>query len=281
MTPPPAIRYAANLSILFGEHPVAQRPGAAAEAGFAAVEMWWPFAEAVPGDRALETLRLSLADAGTRLVCLNFDGGDRLAGERGLVSIPGQTARFRANVAATVALAAQTGTPILNALYGNRVSGVEAAYQDDLAVENLAFAAQAAAPIGATIVVEALNRYDSPSYPLTSLRRAARVVDEVRRAGASNIGLLFDVYHLHRMGETDLSGAVVRYADRIAHVQFADAPLRSRPGTGDVPFRNVIGALRHIRYAGWVGLEYEPEQTSRNSAALAVRLLKQLEGEHP
>ena len=41
-------RFDVNLSILFTELPMLERPGAARAAGFDAVECWWPFDVAVP-----------------------------------------------------------------------------------------------------------------------------------------------------------------------------------------------------------------------------------------
>ena len=47
MTP----RYDVNLSILFTELPVLQRPAAAADEGFDAIEFWWPFLSPCPAMR--------------------------------------------------------------------------------------------------------------------------------------------------------------------------------------------------------------------------------------
>ena len=49
---PRTLRYDVNLSILFTELPLLERPAAAAAAGFDAVEMWWPFAGAGARRRA-------------------------------------------------------------------------------------------------------------------------------------------------------------------------------------------------------------------------------------
>ena len=40
--------YLVNCSILFTELPLLRRPAAAREAGFDAVEFWWPFERSVP-----------------------------------------------------------------------------------------------------------------------------------------------------------------------------------------------------------------------------------------
>ena len=42
------MRYEVNLSILFTELPLLDRPAAARQAGFDAVEFWWPWPVAVP-----------------------------------------------------------------------------------------------------------------------------------------------------------------------------------------------------------------------------------------
>ena len=52
--------------------------------------------------------------------------------------------------------------------------------------------------------------------------------------GAANVGFLCDLYHLANNGD-DLDAAIADYADRIAHVQIADAPGRGEPGSGDLP----------------------------------------------
>ena len=45
-----AARFEVNLSILFTELPLLDRPQAAKDAGFDAVEFWWPWSVAVPSD---------------------------------------------------------------------------------------------------------------------------------------------------------------------------------------------------------------------------------------
>ena len=66
-------------------------------------------------------------------------------GDRGLVSWPERSHEFRDNIAVTLGIGERLGCRAFNALYGNRVDGVDAAAQDDLAAENLALAATTAA----------------------------------------------------------------------------------------------------------------------------------------
>ncbi|MEU2894433.1 TIM barrel protein [Streptomyces sp. NPDC001273] len=253
-------RFTVNLSILFAELPLLERPAAAAAAGFTAVELWWPWADSpTPGRSEPDALRKALRDAGVRLTGLNFYAGRLPGPDRGALSVPGEESeRFRANVDVAADFAASLGCTALNALYGNRGDGVDPADQDALALENLALAARAADRIGATLLIEALNRPESPRYPLVSAPAAMGVVDKVNAAtGLDNARFLMDLYHLAVNGE-DLPSVIDRYAERTGHVQIADSPGRGAPGTGSLPLEELLGRLRTAGYDGWVGLEYRP-----------------------
>ncbi len=250
------LRYAANCSLLFSEVPLLQRPAAAADAGFTAVEFWWPFADAVPTDSDVDGFVTAVQDAGVALVGLNFAAGDMPAGDRGLVSWPGRETEFADNVAVTVAIGERLGCRAFNALYGNRVEGVASAEQDDLGAANLALAASAAARIGGTVLLEPVS--GSPRYPLLT---AADVLAVLDRVALPNTGLLADLYHLAVNGD-DVDAVLSTHADRIAHVQVADAPGRGEPGTGELPLTRQLGALADADYAGWVALEYRPATTT-------------------
>ena len=265
------LRFDVNCSILFTELPLLKRPEAARAAGFGAVEFWWPFAGPVPSDREVDAFTGALADAGVQLALLNFVGGDMAAGERGLLALPEGSAAFRANIDVCAGIAARTGCAVLNALYGNRADGLTRQEQDELAAENLALAAGAAAAAGATVVVEALNSYDSPRAALISSRRALEVINLVRtQAGVTNVAFLADVYHLGKMGE-DLPGVLAREAADIAHVQIADVPDRGAPGTGELDFEALFGQLAAQGYAGWIGCEYKPPDPADSSASFGWR----------
>ena len=261
------VRPDVNLSVIFAELPLLRRPAAAAACGFDAVELWWPFTSASPSGPEIEDLVDALGEAGVSLIALNFDAGTMADGERGLVSIPGQERRFRDSVDTAVGFAEQVGCRAFNALYGNRVTGVEPQAQDDLALENLTYATEAASRIGGVVLIETQNAADSPRYPMRRLADAITVVDRVSKlAGVRNIALLADLYHLHRAGE-DLAGTVTKFASRIAHVQVADDPGRHQPGTGAINFETALSALTAAGYDGYIGLEYNPLGPSADSFA--------------
>jgi hydroxypyruvate isomerase len=256
-------RYAVNCSILFTELPLLERPAAAKAAGFDAIELWWPFASALPGDKEVDVFERAIRDSGVDLVGLNFAAGDMPGGDRGLVSWPERSQEFRDNIAVTLGIGERLGCRAFNALYGNRVDGVNPAAQDDLGAENLALAATAAATFGGTVLVEPVSGADR--YPLLT---AADVVDVITRvehdSGASNVGLLADLYHLAVNGD-DVDKVIATQADRIAHVQIADSPGRNEPGTGTLPLLRQLADLQAGGYDGWVGLEYKPSTTTDQS----------------
>lgn len=253
-------RFTVNLSILFTELPLLERPAAAAAAGFDAVELWWPWPEApVPAQAELDALRTALDAAGTRLTGLNFYAGRLPGPDRGALSVPGaESERFRANLDVAAGFAAATGCTALNALYGNRVEGVPAAEQDRLALANLVLAARAADRAGAVLLIEALGAAESPHYPLLDAPSAVALAERVDAAsGLGNARFLMDLYHLSRNG-ADLEQVIDTHTARTGHVQIADAPGRGAPGTGTLPLAALVDRLARAGYDGHVGLEYKP-----------------------
>ncbi len=147
------MRFCANVSILFKEVPFLERFGRTREAGFSAVEFWWP------GGEDLDEVERALKAADLSVALFNFYAGDMPAGERGLVS--------------------------------------------------------------------------------------------------ENVEIQHDFYHMQRM-EGNLVANLREYAGSIGHVQVADSPGRGEPGTGEIHYPYVFGALEEVGYEGYVGLEYNP-----------------------
>ncbi|MCU1643980.1 MAG: hydroxypyruvate isomerase [Nocardia sp.] len=258
-----SLRYEVNCSILFTELPLLERPEAARRAGFDAVEFWWPFDRPVPSDKEADAFVAAVENAGVSLVGLNFAAGNMPLGDRGLVSWPALSAEFRANIDATLDIGARLGCRMFNALYGNRIDGVSAERQDEVATENLGLAAWAAARIDGTVLLEPVSGPNR--YPLRTAADVLAVIDRVQTAtGAANIALLADLYHLAVNGD-DVDKVIAAHTARIAHVQIADSPGRHEPGSGDLLLQQQLTALETGGYRGWVGLEYAPSGGSAES----------------
>lgn len=255
----PPLTYTVNCSILLTDTPLLERPGVARSAGFDAVEFWWPFASARPSDAEVTAFVHAVEDAGVQLSGLNFAAGDMPAGDRGILSNPALTQDFRHSVDIAIGIAEILGTRAFNALYGNRDAGFAASVQDQTAADNLAYAAEAAAGIGATVLVEPVS--GAPYYPLKTASDAIGVIDGVQaRYGATNLRLLADLYHL-AVNDDDVTAVIDTYGGQIGHVQIADAPGRGEPGTGALPLGDQLQHLIDVGYSGYVGLEYKATRT--------------------
>jgi hydroxypyruvate isomerase len=247
--------YTVNCSILLTDIPLLDRPRAARDAGFGAVEFWWPFASTSPSDPEVTAFIRAIQDAGVQLTGLNFAAGDMPAGERGILSNPALTQAFRDNVAIAIGIAETLGTRSFNALYGNRDADLAPSTQDHVAADNLAYASAAADRIGATVLVEPVS--GAPQYPLKTAADVIRVIDRVHAEyGTTNLRLLADLYHLDVNGD-DTSAVIREYGSRIGHVQIADAPGRGEPGTGELALASQLQELSDHGYTGYLGLEYK------------------------
>jgi len=238
----------AHLGTLFQERDALDRPAAARDAGFAAVEAWWPPAPA-PGDWPG-----AVHAAGLRAVMVNADGGDLAAGERGFCNIP-----WRAGEAVDAAVAA---AGVVVAVGGDRVNLLVGRFTPDrpedeqlaTAAETVRAAADAVAAHGVTLVVEHLNavEVDRPLLPTPAAAAAF-----VERVGHPGVRVLLDAYHAAMAGLDPLEEAT-RVAPLIGHVQFADHPGRGAPGTGDLDLWALVDRLDALGYDGAVGLEFLP-----------------------
>jgi hydroxypyruvate isomerase len=242
------MRFSANVSILFKEVPFLERFGRAAEAGFSAVEFWWP------SDEKISEVEKAVNHAGLDAALFNFDAGDMAAGDRGLAGDPGRQQQFRDNVPVALDLARSLGCRKINALVGHEIPGMDRDEQLALARENVRFAAREAEAAGVTVMVEAVNTFENGPYLLHTTEQA---VEFIRDLGSENVKIQHDFYHMQRM-EGNLVANLREHFERIGHVQIADSPWRGEPGTGEIRYQFVLGELQRLGYDGYVGLEYNP-----------------------
>ena len=248
-------RFSANISLMFGEVPMLERPAAARAAGFQAVEVQFPY-EAEAGDwaSALET-------AGVELVQFNLAAGDRSKGEAGLAALPDRRDEFRFSVSRARRYAEATGARRVTVLAGVPGRDVPSEQARDCLVENLVYAADKLADLDVTILLEAVNMRDVPGFFINQSSQALATIFAVDRP---SVKLQYDCYHMQIM-EGDLIPTMERLKDYIGHIQFADTPGRHEPGTGEINFPNIFKALDAMGYDGWVGAEYVPSGRTEDS----------------
>ena len=249
----PGLLIAANLSTLFREVPLLERFEAARKRGFDGVEIQFPYSEPP------EALAMAARAAMMPVVLIN---APIVPAEHpfGIAGRPGLESLFRSQLAQAAEYAETLGARFVHVLAGllppegdrERCLGV---YQD-----NLSFAAEALQPKGIGVLIEPLNPTDVPGYLLDSFDLARAILSRA----VPGIGMQFDAYHATRMG-LSLVSELEQSLPFIRHVQFADVPGRHEPGTGGVPFGDLLAALLDARYSGWLGAEYFPSGTTDGS----------------
>ncbi len=239
-------RFAANVSMMFGEHAFLDRFAAASAAGFKAVEFLFPY------DLTPQEIADRIAAAGLAVALFNMPPGDWQKGERGLAAIAGRQADFRQSVRMAIEYGQIIGAARLHMMAGKAPSNDVAAsktYRD-----SLAFAADATARAGIGLLIEPLNGRDMPGYFLNDFNMAADIINEL---GHPNLKLQFDIYH-RQILHGDVLEALRAMMPIIGHVQVAAVPLRHEPGSGELNDFRIFKALDDLGYKGYVGCEYRP-----------------------
>ncbi|WP_028714467.1 2-oxo-tetronate isomerase [Paracoccus sp. J55] len=243
-------RFAANLTMMFGELPFLDRFAAAADAGFRAVEFLFPY------DHPAETIRKAADSAGLRIVLFNLPPGDWAAGERGIAAFPERADEFTRALALGLDYARVLSVPRLHLMAG--IAPSQSAPHRNRYRDAIAEAAESAGPSGIDILLEPLNRRDMPGYLLSDFAMAEYLIDSL---GLPNVKLQFDIYHRQIM-HGDVTEALRTLLPIIGHVQTASVPGRNEPGTGELDDTRIFGVLDRIGYQGHVGCEYRPLSTT-------------------
>jgi len=241
-------RFAANVSMMYPEHPLLDRIGAAARDGFAAVEVQGPY-EADAGDFAH-----ALCAAGVQLVLMNAPAGDAAAGDRGLAALPGREREFDLAVDRALDYARTVGAPRVHFQAGRPDASASPDAVQATFLRNLGVACDRLRPHGIAVMIEPINTRDIPGYYLTHQQQAAEVIRAVRK---DNLFLQMDLYHLQTM-EGDLSRRLQHFYPLVGHIQVAGVPDRHEPDLGEVHFPALFALLDRLHYPGWVGCEYRP-----------------------
>lgn len=239
-------RFAANLAYLFTERPLIERFGAAAAAGFKAVELQFPY------DHGPSDIRAEIARHG--LVQLGINTPPRPGGgEAGLGAVPGRGREFAEVFAYALDYALAIGGSAIHTMAGI-VAPEQRPAAERTFIENYARAADLAAEKNITLLIEPLNPRDRPNYFISRVEQAADLIDKV---GRPNLRIQFDFYHVQIICG-DLLARLGKFLPVIGHVQIAAVPSRAEPDEGEVNYPAVFDALDRLGYRGWVGCEYKP-----------------------
>lgn len=143
--------------------------------------------------------------------------------------------------------------------------------QHQLEMELLVAVLQQIAPhakqVGACVLLEPLNRYESNS--LKDIEEGAEIC---RRVGSPGIKLMADFFHMH-IEQTDMAKSLTSVKDVLVHCHLADN-TRKEPGTGSTDFKTPFKALRRAKFKGFMALECGVSGPAEKALPKCVRYLK-------
>jgi hydroxypyruvate isomerase len=251
------LRFAANLAYLFTERPLIERFGAAAAAGFKAVELQMPY------DHAPSAVRAEIERHGLKQLGINTTLGGR-AGDSGLAAVPGREREWEALFQQALDYVSAIGGTAIHCLAG-KVPPEQRPAAERTFVANLSRAADVAHEKGITLLIEPINPRDRPDYVLTRVEHAADIVTMV---GKPNVKIQFDFYHAQIVGG-DLITRFRQHLPLIGHVQIAAVPSRAEPDEGEVNYPGVFAALEQLGWSGYIGCEYRPRGRTEDGLSWA------------
>ena len=235
-------RFAANLTYLFTELPMLDRFVAAADAGFKAVEILYPY------DIDTRDLSKAARKTGLEIILLNAPPPNWAGGPRGFAAVPGLEARFRMDFDHALRVA--------QALRVWHIHIVAGKAHGDIArqtlINNLRWAAERAPH--ANLLIKPVANSLIPDYFLDSFEQVSDIITEL---AVPNLGMQFDTFHAQAI-TGDVIGTWQAHHGLIRHVQIAGYPKRDEPFAGAINFPAFIEALDSAGYKGWVGARYSP-----------------------
>lgn len=245
---------ALNTSILLGALSLEDQLRAARDHQFTEVELWWPFVDAAPTTRAQDEMLRTVEDSGLSLISLNLYEGGMAQGERGLVCRADTQGVLDLCVPIARRLLEATGCRHLNVLHGNHSPQEDEASQRARAAQRTAAIADDVASLGVTVLIEQLSNV--AAYGVQTVPQLLAAVADARAlATAGSVKIQYDVYHLWRV-EADLRGLLESHVSDIGHIQLADLPERGGPGTGILPWDDILATIERLDYPGRIALEY-------------------------
>ena len=153
-------------------------------------------------------------------------------------------------------------------------SGNRKGQANEVSLQNCLAASQSlvrdAERLGITIVFEMLNGIDHPDYAADRSRFGFELA---RAVGSPRFKVLYDIYHMHRMGE-DVTADIVDNLPLIGHLHLAGSPKRDFPGTRqEIDYLRIVKAVTSAGYTGYWGQEWLPAHDDPGSELEAAVML--------
>lgn len=210
--------------------------------GFGAVEL--PIMD--PASFPLERCQRALSETGLTVHC-----GTGLNPTNELSSTdPNVHARGIEHLAQCLCIAHTLGSKslegVIHSAWGRQTPITAAEYAK--MVEGLQKTADAASEKGMFLGLECINRYESSV--LNTVDQGLALVEQIQRP---NVGLHLDTYHMN-IEENSITGAIQRCNESLKFIHLSEN-TRGYPGSGHLPWKEIIQALHDISYEGPIVVE--------------------------
>ncbi|HZP75902.1 MAG TPA: TIM barrel protein [Pseudolabrys sp.] len=250
-------RFAANIAYMFTERAsLLERVGAAAQAGFKAIELQFPY------DVPPATLRAEIEKHGLTVLGLNTERGGE--GEFGLAAVPGRETEFKELFATALDYIVDVGGRSVHCLAGRIAPELRAAAHKTF-VSNLRHAADLAAKRNIFLLIEPINNIERPNYFLNYVEQAAEIISAV---GRDNVKIQFDFYHVQIM-QGHLIRRFEKHQPLVGHIQIAAVPSRNEPDEGEIHHPEIFKALDRLGWTDWIACEYRPRARTEDGLGWA------------
>lgn len=164
-------------------------------------------------------------------------------------------------------LGAQDPLPLFD-IYKQMTDAQESAF-----LEAYRAVAKPVAGTAGTVLLEGINRYESPY--MNSIRDCKRVAD---KSGIAEAGVLADFFHMS-IEEDDIADAIRAMDGSIRHIHLGDSN-RKTPGLGSIDWKAGFRALKDQGYDGFLNLECSttgaPEKALPQAAEFLNRILSEM-----
>jgi len=244
------------LNLNFEGIPFPERVDLAAEAGVDGIEFYgWDLGvdagpsagDAFQADVDVGAVADRIHDHGLEFVYLS--------GNRPPLTDPDRADAAAESIRRSLALADEHGCRYVNVKTGAVQSGYSREAQRQNAVAVLREIASDAEAADATLVLEPLNPLDAADHFIHTAGEGYALLDAVDSPG---VGFLFDVYQEQLARGNIVNTLRETAAGYVDHVHVADPPHRGEPGTGELNWETIVGALADAGYDGYIGGEFVP-----------------------
>lgn len=171
-------------------------------------------------------------------------------------------------VAAMIQFGGSLGAPaIIGSMQGRWTTTVDRTQALNYLSEALRELGSLAHEHSQSLFYEPLNRYET-----NLIRTLSDGCEFLLQVGKPNVLLLADLFHMN-IEEAKLDRAILEAGGHIGHVHFVDSNRRAA-GMGHLDFAPIVGALKAIKFAGFLSAEAFALPDSNSAAAATIETLR-------